>query len=160
LEDRARRWLRRLGPWTATVLVNGTIMTLYLWHVTVLVLVVGVAYWLGGIGLGLPPNSAEWWATRPLWILVLLAILLPFVAAFGRFEQQARAQADTPPPAWQSVAGAVAVCGGLTALALGGIGAPGSLGIRLWIVALTFAGSALVAGRWLPRWGSAKPRPT
>jgi hypothetical protein len=150
LEERARRWLRRLRPWTATVLVNGTIMTLYLWHVTVLVLVVGVAYWLGGIGLGLPPNSAEWWATRPLWILVLLAILLPFVAAFGRFEQQARARADRPPPALQSVAGAVAVCGGLTALALG---------IRLWIVALTFAGSALVAGRWLPRWGAAKPRP-
>ena len=149
LEDRARRWLRRPRPWTATVLVNGTIMTLYLWHVTVLVLVVGLAYWLGGIGLGLAPNSAAWWATRPVWILLLLAMLLPFVAGFGRFEQRARVRTDAPAPAWQSVAGASAVCGGLTVLALGGIGAPGALGIHFWIVLLTFAGSALVAGGWL-----------
>jgi hypothetical protein len=147
LEDRARHWLRRLRPWAATVLVNGTIMTLYLWHVTVLVLVVGLAYWLGGSGLGLPPNGAAWWATRPLWIALLLAVLLPFVAVFGRFEERARAQADAPPPAWQSVAGALAVCGGLTALA-----------IRVWIVLVTFVGAVLVAGVALPGRGRATSR--
>jgi hypothetical protein len=159
LEDRARRWLSRLRLWTATVFVNGTIMTLYLWHVTILVLAVGLVYWLGGIGLGLRPNSATWWATRPLWIALLFAALLPFVAVFGRFEERARARDYAPPPAWQSVTGALAVCGGLTALALGGIGAPGLLGIRLWIVALTFAGSALVAGRWFPWRDPARPQP-
>ena len=40
LEERARRWLHGIRPWAATVLVNGSIMTLYLWHVSVLVLVV------------------------------------------------------------------------------------------------------------------------
>jgi hypothetical protein len=159
VEERARSWLRRIRPWAATVLVNGTIMTLYLWHVTALVLVVGLAYWLGGIGLGFPPNGAAWWATRPLWIALLLVALLPFVAGFGRFEQQARGRADAPPPAWHSVAGALAVCGGLTALALGGIGAPGPLGIRVWTVGVTFAGAALVAGvGFLWRRGE-KPRP-
>jgi hypothetical protein len=159
VEERARSWLRRIRPWAATVLVNGTIMTLYLWHVTVLVLVVGLAYWLGGIGLGFPPDGAAWWATRPLWIALLLVALLPFVAGFGRFEQQARGRADAPPPAWHSVAGALAVCGGLTALALGGIGAPGALGIRVWTVGVTFAGAALVAGvGFLGRRGE-KPRP-
>ena len=150
LEAPARRWLRRARPWTATVLVNGTIMTLFLWHVTVLVLAVGLAYLLGGIGLGLAPNSGAWWATRPLWIALLFLILLVFVAGFGRFEQLARARPASLPSAWQSVTGAIAVCGGLAVLALGGIGAPGFLGIRTGVLLLTFAGAALVAGARLP----------
>lgn len=161
-EERARRWLRGVRPWAATVLVNGSIMTLYLWHVSVLVLVVGLAWWLGGIGLRPLPNSGAWWATRPLWIGLLFAILLPLVAALGRFEQEARAtRAGAPPPAWQSVLGAVAVCAGLTALSIGGIGAPNLLGIRVAIVTVTFLGAFLVAGRLaLPgSRGPAKPRP-
>ena len=150
VEDRARRWLRRPRLWTASVLVNGTIMTLYLWHVTVLVLAVGLAYWLGGIGLGLSPNSSAWWATRPLWIALLLAALLPFVAAFGRFERLARVRSESPPPAWQSVAGAIAVCMGLTALALGGIGGAGPFGVRLGILTITFAGAVFAAGVRIP----------
>ena len=34
LESPVQRWLSRLGPWTATLLVNGMIMTIYLWHLT------------------------------------------------------------------------------------------------------------------------------
>jgi hypothetical protein len=150
LEAPARRWLQLARPWTATVLVNGTIMTLFLWHVTALVLVVGLSYWLGGIGLGLAPNSGAWWATRPLWMALLSVVLFPFVVVFGRFEQLARARSASAPPAWQSVAGAIAVCGGLAVLALGGIGAPGVLGIRTGALLLTFAGAALVAGARLP----------
>ena len=150
VEDRARRWLRRPRLWTASVLVNGTIMSLYLWHVTVLVLAVGLAYWLGGIGLGLSPNSSAWWATRPLWIALLLAALLPFVAAFGRFERLARVRSESPPPAWQSVAGAIAVCMGLTAVALGGIGGAGPFGVRLGILTVTFAGAVFAAGVRIP----------
>lgn len=150
VEPRARRWLRRPRPWTATVLVNGTIMTLYLWHVTVLVLVVGLAYWLGGIGLGFAPNSPAWWATRPVWIALLLVALLPFLAVFGRFERLARVRTGSPAPAVQSVAGAIAVCMGLTALALGGIGDAGPLGVRFGILALTFAGAVFAAGVRMP----------
>jgi hypothetical protein len=155
-EERARRWLRSVRPWAATVLVNGSIMTLYLWHVSVLVLVVGLAWWLGGIGLRPLPNSGAWWSTRPLWIGLLFAILLPLVAALGRFEQEARTREGAPPPAWQSVLGAVAVCAGLTALSIGGIEAPGVLGIRVVIVMVTFVGALLVAGRLAP---PPKPRP-
>jgi hypothetical protein len=150
-EGSARRWLAGLRPWAATVLVNGTIMTLYLWHVSALVLAVGIAYLVGGIGLGLAPNSASWWATRPLWFVVLFAILWVFVSLFGRFEQRARGPSSSPPPAWQSVAGALALCLGLSLLALGGIGAPGSLGIRTWTVLLTLLGAALAAGARIPR---------
>ena len=53
LERPARRLLARRSAWTATVLVNGMIMTLYLWHMTAMLLALGVALALGGVGLGL-----------------------------------------------------------------------------------------------------------
>jgi peptidoglycan/LPS O-acetylase OafA/YrhL len=145
LEAPARRALAGIRLWTATVLVNGSIMTLYLWHATVMVLAVGVAYWLGGVGLRAVPGSAGWWATRPVWLAVLFAALAAFVATFGRFERPARTGARLP--AWRSVAGAAAVCGGLAVLALQGIGSPGALGIRAGIVLLVLAGAASVGWR-------------
>ncbi len=108
-EQPARRWLRRSRPWTATVLVNGTIMTLFLWHLTVMALIIGLANLLGGIGLGLPPATGLWWLSRPIWILILFSVLVPFLAGFGRFEQAARAKTASAPPAWRSVGGAAAL---------------------------------------------------
>ncbi len=149
-ESAARRWLVRAGPWTATVLVNATIMTLYLWHATVMVLVVGLAYALGGVGLGTPPGTGAWWATRPLWLGFLLAILLGFVVVFSRFEAGARVRSPSAPAAWQSVVGASVSCFGVAALALGGIAGAGPSGVRVGILALTFAGAILAAGVRLP----------
>jgi hypothetical protein len=146
LESPIRRWLERLRPWTATVLVNGTIMTLYLWHVTVMVLIIGLVNLLGGIGLGLQPGTWIWWASRPIWIAILAAVLSIFIPVFGRFEQTARTGAAAPIPAWRAVAGAICVCTGLVVLALTGIGAEGLLGIRIWAVIVALAGAALVLG--------------
>jgi hypothetical protein len=140
------RWLRRVGPWTTTVLVNGTIMTIYLWHVTVVVLMVGLANLLGGIGLGLEPGTGAWWASRPLWIAILAAVLWLFIALFGRFEQTARGRDTASLPAWRLVAGACGVCAGLALLALKGIGSEGALGIRIEAVSLALVGAALVLG--------------
>jgi hypothetical protein len=121
-------------------------MTLYLWHATVMVLVVGLAWALGGVGLRTPPGTGAWWASRPLWFAFLFAILLGFVAIFGRFEARARVREGSPPAAWQSVAGAAALCFGVAALALGGIAGAGASGVRVGILALTFAGALLTTG--------------
>ena len=69
LEKPARRLLERGALWTATVLINGMIMTIFLWHVTTLLLVSGLAL-LTGVGLTFFPGTAAWWLTRPLWIAV------------------------------------------------------------------------------------------
>jgi hypothetical protein len=151
LEAAARRWLRRPVPWTATILVNGTIMTLYLWHATALVLLVGLANLLGGVGLGFQPGTAAWWASRPVWILASAGLLLPLVAIFGRFEQSARVARRGEPGAWQAVVGATAVCIGIAVLALGGIGAPGLLGIRIGVLGLILAGAILATSGSLRR---------
>jgi hypothetical protein len=67
LEAPFRRWLERPVPWTATVLVNGMIMTIFLWHLTASTLVTGLALQLGSVGLTVEPGSGAWWAARPLW---------------------------------------------------------------------------------------------
>jgi len=142
LESVGRRWLARPRPWTATVLVNGHIMTVYLWHLTAMVLVIGLLFALGGVGMTRAPGSAAWWSFRPVWLAGLALALLPFVAAFGRFERP-HPRAGPPPPAWRLVLGAAAVCTGLALLALDGIAGDGWLGLRAWVLALPFAGALL-----------------
>jgi hypothetical protein len=143
LEGRARLLLERSRVWTATIFVNGVIMTLYLWHATVMVLLVGIAELPGGSGLRFVPNTAAWWATRPLWLMVLLLLIAAFVAIFGRVEAQ-RVRSERPPPTWRSVAGAIALCVGLVALSADGIGGDSALGVRLGPVLLTLCGTLLV----------------
>jgi len=87
LEGPMRRLLDGQRAWAATVLVNGTIMTVYLWHLTVLALLVGLAHLAGGIGLRWPPGGSQWWWARIPWFLALgagLAVLLPLVSRFER----------------------------------------------------------------------------
>ena len=143
LQSPARRWLARAVPWTATVLINGMIMTIYLWHLTAMVLWIGLAHVLGGIGLGAAPGSAAWWRGRPLWIVVLALVLLPLVLLFARFERPK--SSPSIPAAWRLVAGASALVIGLAVLARDGIGGDGWFGLR-GALALPFVGAALIGG--------------
>ena len=79
------RWLHRPRPWTLVVTAGSTLMTVFLWHLTALVLAVLALH-----PLGLPdpsPGTPAWWALRPLWLLVPAALLVPLVALFARFER-------------------------------------------------------------------------
>ncbi|MGH8989991.1 MAG: acyltransferase family protein [Acidimicrobiia bacterium] len=82
------RWLERPGVWKATIAVNGSIMTLFLWHMTAFLLAI-LLLWPLGFGHDATP-SARWWAERPLWLGVAGAILAVLVAAFSRFEALGR----------------------------------------------------------------------
>jgi hypothetical protein len=156
IEGPARRWLARAVPWTATVLVNGMIMTIYLWHLTTMTVIIGLAYALGGLGLTLVPGSAAWWAARPVWMILLAVALVPFVLVFARFERPKERDAASP-AAWRLVAGAVAVCLGLALLAMGGVAGEGVLGLRIGALSLPFAGAALMGlGPFGSRAGSAQ----
>lgn len=144
LEPVARRWLNNLWAWTVVVLVNGMIMTVYLWHLTAFILVVALAYAFGGVGLEVDPGSSAWWAWRPIWLALYVLAVLPFIAVFARFE---RAGTLVPPAglsAWRLVVSVLLVCGGLALTAAGGIGSDGWTGVRLWVVVLPFVGAALV----------------
>ena len=60
------------------------IMTVFLWHSTVMMLVVGLAFWQAPSVLAQFPDTSGWWLTRPIWIFVYSLVTLPFSA--GVFE--------------------------------------------------------------------------
>ncbi|WP_244302017.1 acyltransferase family protein [Microbispora triticiradicis] len=65
-------------------------MTVYLWHMTALVAVAGLA--TIGFGPTTPlPGSAAWWSGAPLWPAALAPVLLGLTALFGRWEEPAGA---------------------------------------------------------------------
>lgn len=117
LERPMRRALVGLRLWTATVLINSMIMTIYLWHITVMVVFGGLLYLAGGWGLGIEPGTTEWWLTRPIWVAVLLVLLLPVALLLSPLERRARsADAPIPSPARQ-IGGAMMICLGVSMLA-------------------------------------------
>ena len=122
IEAPMRRMLSGLRIWAVTVLINSMIMTLYLWHLTVMVILVSVLYLAAGFGLGIEPASLEWWLTRPVWIAVLYACLLPVAFALGPLERRTRPADAVVPSATRLVAGALLVCLGIALLAMFGFG--------------------------------------
>ena len=122
IEAPMRRMLSGVRIWAATVLINSMIMTLYLWHLTVMVIIVALAFLAGGLGLGLDPGSAEWWATRPIWIGVLYAVLLPVTLLLSTFERRPRAADAATPAAARLVGCAMLLCLVVALLALFGLG--------------------------------------
>jgi len=140
----ARRWLAGRRAWTATVAINSSIMTLFIWHLTATTLVVLAAYLTKGVGLRLDPGSVQWWWARIPWIMANTIALIPLVAAFGRFERPGVPE-GTPAPAWRYVFGALVTAAGLVLLAAHGVGGYGWFGLNLWGLALAFAGIGLVA---------------
>lgn len=143
LEPVGKRLLAGIAAWTATVLVNGMIMTLYLWHLTAFIAVTTAAWTLGGTGLHAAPGSGEWWLLRPLWFALYIAAVLPLIALFARFEQAGRSGGGEA-PVWRLILGLLLICAGLAATAAISIASPaGVTGVRLWVVALPFIGAAL-----------------
>ncbi|GAB3769371.1 acyltransferase family protein [Microlunatus parietis] len=64
--------------------INGRALTIYLWHMSVLV---GVA--LVGLAAGLPfpdPLSPAWWITRGYWLAAIALVMIIAARLLGRFE--------------------------------------------------------------------------
>lgn len=142
-ERPVRRWLRRRRPWAATILVNGMIMTLYLWHSTAMMLLVGLTFWTVPGLLSPVPDTPLWWWTRPLWLLAYAALTLPVLLLFARFENPAASPPRRPPALPRQLLGAAVACLGLALLALHGIGGDAWLGLRWFPLLATLAGTAL-----------------
>jgi Acyltransferase family/Prokaryotic phospholipase A2 len=95
LRARVSAWLARSRPWTAVIAVGSMAMTVYLWHLTAMVLVLGLVLAVHG---PLPtPGSAIWWATRPVWLAVLAVALAPMALFLSRFERPRRRSRPAAP---------------------------------------------------------------
>jgi len=122
IEAPMRRVLANLRIWTLTVLINSMIMTIYLWHITLMILLVSLLYFAGGFGLELEPGTKIWWLTRPVWIAVLVILLLPVALMLSPLERRSRERDAPVPSSSRQVVGALMICLGVALLAMYGFG--------------------------------------
>jgi len=143
LEKPAQRLLAGLKVWTGTVLINSMIMTIYLWHMTILLLLLAGAWLADGLGLGMVPGSAAWWMTRPLWLGLLTILLVPCALLLSPLERQGRAAGAPVPSASRLVTGAAMAGLGISLAAL--------LGFDGELTSLAGTGTLvlLLAGAWV-----------
>ncbi|MEO1244948.1 MAG: acyltransferase [Pseudomonadota bacterium] len=151
LEAPMRRALESLRLWTFTVLINSMIMTIYLWHITVMIVLGGLLYLAGGFGFGLEPGTGGWWLSRPLWIFILWALLLPLALVLSPLERRGRPKDAPVPGAVRQIAGAMAVCLGIALLALFGFGDEPADWVDVAAFVLAIGGSVIAGLLVLPR---------
>ncbi|MGY3520747.1 acyltransferase family protein [Micromonospora sp. PTRAS2] len=160
LRDPAERWLRRPGPWQAVIAVNSVVLTVFLWHLTAALLLVGA---LDALGLLPTPaaGTAAWLAWRVPWLLLLAVVLAGLVAVFGPVEARAGrrrragegARRRRPAHTGLVVAGYAAVIAGLLVNTVTPKAAPEPLGLPAPALVAYLAGAGLL--RWLRSgWGS------
>lgn len=132
LETRARKWLSGMQTWAATVMINGFIMPVFLWHSTVMMLMIGATFWLLPALLVIVPGTTEWWEMRPIWVSAYLLVMITLLPAFIWSEKSVSVGQRKPTILLTTLLGALAVCLGLAMLAVGGVAGKSWLGIN-WL---------------------------
>ncbi len=132
LENIARKWLAKGSAWTGTVLINGLIMPVFLWHSTVMMLLIGACFWLLPNVLLMLPGSAEWWAFRPVWVIAFLVFMLALLPLFLLIEKIITGKPRENVSLAQLLIAAVLMSLGLALLAGGGVSGNGPLGLN-WL---------------------------
>ncbi len=143
LQGPMQKLLDGLRLWTATVLINSMIMTVYLWHITVMIVFVSLLFLAGGFGLGIEPGSAAWWSSRPVWIAVLLTLLVPVALLLSPLERSARDRDRKPPSTVRQISGAMMLCLGIALLAMYGFGGGPVPRLDMISFALVIVGAAV-----------------
>jgi surface polysaccharide O-acyltransferase-like enzyme len=119
----------------AAAAINRNSMTIYLWHVPVVVL---IALTMLLTSLPMEPLSQGWWETRPLFLVLVAIGLIPVVLIGARWERrQHRAEFQQTPVAIGLVKVALSVAGVATILLLGFTPVlPWAIGLGLIIAAV------------------------
>jgi hypothetical protein len=145
LEGPIRNWLSNAKVWTVTVLVNGFIMPIFLWHSTVMILTIGTCFWLLPIVLSLEPGSATWWAYRPVWIAAYFAIMMLSLPIFMWLERKLGSGTSKHNSGIAVIVFGLGMCGGLAVLAGVGVTGDGAFGLNWLAILLPLVGAAALS---------------
>jgi len=144
----------RVGLW-----VNANSMTIYLWHVPVIVLVVVVM-----LVANLPfpaPLSAEWWQTRPLFLVAIGVALFPVVMLVRQFDRSRADDHEVTMPPWLAALKVVLGIAGVTTILIVGFTpvAGAVIGVVLLGLAVGLRGRRRVADAVVAEAGAPAPPP-
>ena len=145
LEGPMRRWLDKAKVWTGTVLVNGLIMPIFLWHSTVMMLLIGFCFWVVPTVFFADPGTAQWWALRPVWVIVYFALMMFGLPLFLWFERTVGSTTERHNHIGVVIFCAVLTCAGLAFLAAGGVSGDGPMGLNWLAVCLPIVGAILLS---------------
>ncbi|MGW3890323.1 acyltransferase family protein [Micromonospora chokoriensis] len=147
LRGSAERLLQRTGPWQVVIGVNLVVLTVFLWHLTAAILLIGLLDVTGTLPTP-AVGSAAWWAWRLPWLLLLTAVLAVLVAIFGPVEARSgrhrtarRSGRGTPAQAAATVAGYAAVVAALLVNSTTPQHAPEPLGTPVGVLLAYAAGA-------------------
>ena len=142
LREPLNRWSRtRIGTGLREF-VTPKAMTIYLWHMPVLLAMAGVsAIFAVTTGIALPePNSIEWFQTRPLWLLTAFALVAAVAWPLAQIEAR-RAPIPTGSAARLAAATTIGVSAVIGLLVLGATPLTTTLAVLAVIVSLRLARS-------------------
>jgi hypothetical protein len=80
-----RMLLRRPVLWAGIAALGTVIITVFLWHMTALVVVAALTH-LTGWWPTMTAIDGQWWALRPVWLVLCTVALAPLVLALRTFE--------------------------------------------------------------------------
>jgi peptidoglycan/LPS O-acetylase OafA/YrhL len=137
LRTRIASFARRPRPAAFTAFVSRRTMTVYLWHMPVLLTMAGVlALWALATGSSLPaPASPEWWAGRPLWLVIVFTATAALSLPLARVEGK-RIPLASPAPAVVGSAVVIALAAVLLLLVHGTTTLTAVLATAGWLLAL------------------------
>ncbi|HEY4225070.1 MAG TPA: acyltransferase [Pseudolysinimonas sp.] len=143
--------MRTRGARTAVFLVGSRLMTIYLWHLPIIIILAGVALLVPGASP--EPGSAAWWWSRIPVYLIVLALLFALSLLVGRWEQP-REVGPTPPAAVVAIASVLTIVPPALIIEF-------FLDLKLSILsAVCFGAAILLLGRWpRPKEAPAAPGP-
>jgi hypothetical protein len=89
LAPAVNRWLAgSVRAWKLTIAANAVAMSVYLWHMTAGMIVIGVAY-LAGLLPNVEAGTSAWWLTKIPFLLANVVVLVPLVRKVAPIEQRA-----------------------------------------------------------------------
>lgn len=137
-----RRWLADDRCYGAVLVAGASILTVFVWHMSALVIVAGT---LVPTGMWPPADAGVigpvWWAWRPVWLLACAAVLVVLGAATRRFEHGRDLPGRASP--WRTLVGVPLAVAGIAWMMAGGLaGGDGQLAVLP--LALTVVGAVLL----------------
>ncbi len=137
----AKNWLANRSVWAIVIIINSMIMTIFLWHSTAMMVVIGSFFLTYPEVYEYVPGTGLWWFLRPFWLSVYVLATIPFIALFSRFERASKVKRHAP--LILQIHGCLLSCGAIGYLAKNGFGNASRWTVDATALGLLIVGMAL-----------------